>query len=64
MHVDKAEIIATLRARGLHARADWVDRTLPSAVDTYENEALLQMLKIDPAAMTPVDAASPQGGGP
>jgi hypothetical protein len=60
MHVDKVEIIAILQSRGLHARADWVDRTLPSAVDTYENGALLRMLDIDPAAMSPVDAASQQ----
>jgi len=64
MHVDKAEIIATLRSRGLHARADWVDRTLPTAVDTYENGALLQMLDIDPATMSPVDAASRKADAP
>lgn len=61
MHIDKAEIIAVLRSRGLNARADWVDRDLPRLVDTYKNAALLQMLDIDPAAMSPVDVASPQG---
>jgi hypothetical protein len=47
-YVDKAEIVATLRSRGLHARADWVDRELPHLVDTYRNAALLRTLDIDP----------------
>jgi hypothetical protein len=49
MHIDKAEIIASLRARGLHARADWVDRELPTMVDTYKHGSLLRMLGVDPA---------------
>jgi hypothetical protein len=56
-HVDKAEIVATLRSRGLHARADWVDRELPELVDTYRNAALLRTLDIDPAATAPSDPA-------
>jgi hypothetical protein len=61
MYVDKAEIIAILRSRGLHARADWVDRELPRFVDTYKNAALLRTLDIDAAAISPVDVDSPQG---
>jgi hypothetical protein len=61
MHVDKAEIIAVLRSRGLHERADWFDRELPELVDTYKNAALLDMLGVDPTAMSPVDVASRQG---
>lgn len=57
MHIDKAEIIKTLRSRGLHAKADWVDRELPELVDTHKNSALLEMLGVDPA-MSPVDVAS------
>jgi len=49
MHIAKAEIISVLRSRGLHARADWVDRELPELVDTYKNGALLRMLDVDPA---------------
>lgn len=60
MHIDKAEIIAILRARGLDDRADWVDRQLPDIVDTYQNGALLQMLNIDLSTMSPVDVAPPQ----
>jgi hypothetical protein len=61
MHIDKAEIIAALRAKGLDAKADWVDRELPQIVDTYKNSALLQMLGIDPTTMSPVDTAAQQG---
>jgi hypothetical protein len=46
-HVDKADIVATLRSRGRHARADWVDREPP--VDIDHNAALLRTLDIDPA---------------
>lgn len=53
MHVDKAEVVSVLRSRGLHARADWVDRELPDLIDTYKNAALLQMLGVDPAAVPP-----------
>jgi hypothetical protein len=55
VQIHKAEIIATLRSRGMQARADWVDRELPSIIDTYENEALLKMLDIDPATMEPAE---------
>lgn len=48
MQVDKAEIVAVLRLRGLHDRADWVDRALPALVDTDENGSLLRMLHIEP----------------
>jgi hypothetical protein len=63
MHIDKAEIIAILRSRGLDDRADWVDRQLPDIVDTYQNGALLQMLNIDLSTMSPVDVAPPQPQG-
>lgn len=64
MNIDKAEIIALLRSRGLSERADWVDRQLPDAVDTNVNGALLKMLNIDPATISPaapVEATSPPG---
>lgn len=54
-YVAKAEIIAVLRVRGLHARADWVERALPDLVDVHKNRSLLQMLGIDPATMSPID---------
>ncbi|MDW5330775.1 hypothetical protein [Plantactinospora sp. KLBMP9567] len=58
MHIHRAEIVARLRARGLSARADWVDRELPRMVDTNLNGSLLRMLDIHPATMTPADIAS------
>jgi hypothetical protein len=60
VYIDKADIISVLRPRGLNARADWVDRELPGLVDTYKNAALLRMLDVDPAALSPVDVASRQ----
>jgi hypothetical protein len=60
MNIDRAEIVAILRSRGMQARADWVERELPQIVDTYSNGALLQMLGIDPTTMSPVDVAAPQ----
>jgi hypothetical protein len=47
----RAEIVAMLRSRGLHAWADWVERDLPDLVDTSRNAALLRTLDIDPAAL-------------
>lgn len=55
MYIYKAEIVAELQARGQHARAGWVERSLPRLVDTHKNNSLLQMLDVDPAAMSPVD---------
>jgi hypothetical protein len=50
MEIDKTEIIEMLRSRGLHDRADWVNRQLPEVVDTHKNSSLLRMLQIDPTA--------------
>jgi hypothetical protein len=61
VYIDKADIISVLRSRGLNARADWVDRELPGLVDTYKNAALLRMLDVDPAAISPLDAAPRHG---
>jgi hypothetical protein len=58
VYVDKAKVIADLRSRQLHARADWVDRELPGLIDTYKNSALLQMLGIDLDAMAPANVVA------
>jgi hypothetical protein len=50
-HVEKAQIIEVLRSRGLHDRADWVDREFPGVVDAHKNSSLLRMLQIDPTAI-------------
>ncbi|MGI5212234.1 hypothetical protein [Plantactinospora sp. CA-290183] len=51
MYIDKAEIVATLRSRGMDSRADWVDRQLPAMVDIKKNSSLLKTLDIHPASM-------------
>jgi hypothetical protein len=56
MHVNKSEIIAVLRSRGLEDRADWVDRALPRVVDTRKHSSLLRMLDIEPGIDIGVDA--------
>src|SRR6266545_2160922 len=61
VYIDKAGIISVLRSRGLNARADWVDRELPEFVDTYKNAALLRMLGVDPAGISPAQVVSRQG---
>ncbi|GLL05894.1 hypothetical protein [Dactylosporangium matsuzakiense] len=60
MYIEKAQIVANLRSRGLDARADWVDTALPALVDTYRNAALLQTLGINPAGMSPAYATTGQ----
>jgi len=62
MNVDKAQIIAILRDRGLDARADWADRTLPEIVDTNKNAGLLDTLSIDVGSLSPVEVAPPAAG--
>jgi hypothetical protein len=57
-YVDKTMVLAVLRSRQLHARADWVDRELPGLIDIHKNSALLHMLSIDLDAMASGDVAS------
>jgi hypothetical protein len=47
--VDKQKILQVLRDRGLHVRAEWVDRQLPERVDLAKNAGLLATLHISPA---------------
>jgi hypothetical protein len=60
-YVDKTMVMAVLRSRQLHARADWVDRELPGLIDIHKNSALLHMLSIDLDAMASGDVASGDG---
>jgi hypothetical protein len=53
--VKKDVVVATLRSRDLHGRADWVDKELPALIDTAENAGLLHTLGIDVDAL-PSDA--------
>ena len=56
----KAEILAVLRSRGLHARAEWFDRHLPEVVDVPHNRGLLSTLGIDPAALAEAGRCEPE----
>ena len=50
-YVAKLDVVANLRSRELHDRADWVDRELPAFIDTVKNAALLRTLGIDVVAL-------------
>jgi hypothetical protein len=54
--ISKALVLAVLRERGQHARAEFVDRELPEHIDLTEHGGLLAMLRIDPAQL-PEDTA-------
>jgi hypothetical protein len=49
--IDKRKILQILRDRGLHDRADWVDRQLPDRVDLEKNAGLLATMHITPAEL-------------
>jgi hypothetical protein len=51
MCVKKTVVVATLRSRDLHGRADWVEKELPALIDTARHASLLRMLGIDVDAL-------------
>ena len=51
--IRKTVVVATLRSRDLHGRADWVDKELPALIDTASNASLLQTLGINVDALAP-----------
>ncbi|MEH1125322.1 hypothetical protein [Micromonospora sp. CPCC 206061] len=50
--VEKTVVVATLRSRDLHGRADWVEKELPALIDTASNASLLQTLGINVDTLT------------
>jgi len=50
--VKKTLVVATLRARDLHGRADWVEKELPALIDTARNASLLCTLGINIDTLT------------
>jgi len=56
MIISKAVVVAVLRQRGQHARADFVDRELPVRIDSDQHGGLLATLHLDLAELA--DAAS------
>jgi hypothetical protein len=51
MIISKARVLATLRQRGQHARADFVDRELPDRIDSAKHGGLLATLHLDLAEL-------------
>ena len=51
MTISKTVVIAVLRERGQHGRADFVDRELPEQIDPLQHGGLLAMLKLDVAEL-------------
>ncbi|MEH0971621.1 DUF5994 family protein [Micromonospora sp. CPCC 205546] len=47
MTIPRHTIVAALRRRGQHTRADWVERELPPQVDTNRHAGLLATLRLD-----------------
>lgn len=45
--VRKDVVVATLRSRDQHGRADWVDKEFAPLIDTGENAGVLHTLGID-----------------
>lgn len=45
--VRKDVVVATLRSRDLHGRADWVDKEFAPLIDTARNSGALRTLGID-----------------
>jgi hypothetical protein len=58
--VEKTLVVATLRARDLHGRADWVDKELPALIDMASNASLLRTLGINVDILT-LDARADHG---
>ncbi|GID29889.1 hypothetical protein [Paractinoplanes brasiliensis] len=51
MIISKAAVVAVLRERGQHARADFVDRELPDRIDSARHSGLLATLRLDPTVL-------------
>jgi hypothetical protein len=60
MTVSKSRILAELRRRDQHDRADWVDRTLPEQIDPVRNAGVLSLLAIDMADLPEDEAEADQ----
>ena len=56
MIIAKNIVVAALRERGQHMRADFVDRELPDRIDSFEHGGLLSTLNLNLAELA--DATS------
>lgn len=62
-YTDRVHVVANLRSRDLHDRADWVDRSLPPFIDLAKNAGLLRTLGIDVADLPRVEACGAPAAG-
>lgn len=59
MSIAKANVLAILRERGQHHRADFVDRELPDRIDSARHAGLLATLRLDPARLAELAGSGP-----
>jgi hypothetical protein len=57
MTISRAVVVAALRERGQHDRADFVARELPDRIDPSRHRGLLAMLNLDVAELAGSDNA-------
>ena len=57
MMISKAAVLAVLRERGQHARADFVNRELPERIDSVRHGGLLATLHLDLGELADADSA-------
>ncbi|WP_320066099.1 hypothetical protein [Micromonospora sp. RTGN7] len=57
MKIARDRVVEALRGRDQHARADWVELSLPEWMESEKHVGLLATLRLDPAEL--VDAPSP-----
>jgi hypothetical protein len=50
--LSKPKVLQVLRSRGMHERAEWVDRQLPDVIDVERNASVLDLLGLDAEALS------------
>lgn len=50
--IRRTRLVEALRRRGLHERAEWVERAMPEDIDVHRNASLFDMLGIQPETLS------------
>jgi hypothetical protein len=58
VNIEKSEILAVLRSRDQHMRAEWVDREFPDHLDSVRDASLLVTLGITKADLAGIPSSS------